>query len=323
MTEEIEQPPPNGAFIINNPHDAFFRDFISQPRVYKAFIRTRLPEKVVKLVDLRTIRSCKDHFVDERLRHLYSDCLFSVRTRDKMDARIYVLAEHKSRPKRDTAYQVWKNIFAIWDEVQRKNESGNQLLPLVIPIVIYNGQEDFNHSLDLVDLIEGEKDVVTEVMFRPIPMVDLNRIDDEVLKEEMHLGVMFLTLKHALDEAVPLDRIFIQLGKITNLNLRKRYLVTICRYLLSVREDISDKMLQKAVTEHLDAAAGGDVMVYADILRKEGEEKGRKEGIDQTMVALKMIGLNQDDASIEARTGLSTVHIRELRDELASFAGAT
>ncbi|MDJ0837988.1 MAG: hypothetical protein QNK37_15850 [Acidobacteriota bacterium] len=59
-------------------------------------------------------------------------------------------------------------------------------------------------------------------------------------------------------------------------------------------------------------------MVYADRLRKEG----REEGIDQTMIALRMIGLNQDDASIEARTGLSTSHIKKLRDELASFAGA-
>jgi len=51
-----------------NPHDAFFKQYLSRPQVAADFLRRQLPADVVALLDLTQLALAKDSFVDERLR---------------------------------------------------------------------------------------------------------------------------------------------------------------------------------------------------------------------------------------------------------------
>ena len=51
-----------------NPHDAFFKQYLSHPTVAADFLRQHLPAEVAHLLDLTQLRLEKDSFIDEKLR---------------------------------------------------------------------------------------------------------------------------------------------------------------------------------------------------------------------------------------------------------------
>ncbi|MGB6977264.1 MAG: Rpn family recombination-promoting nuclease/putative transposase [Gammaproteobacteria bacterium] len=63
---------------IPTPHDHFFRAAMSRQEVAKAFFEAHLPAHILKLVDLKTLTLCKESFIDEELKEVISDLLFSV-----------------------------------------------------------------------------------------------------------------------------------------------------------------------------------------------------------------------------------------------------
>ena len=80
---------------LSNPHDAFFKHYLSQPNIAADFLRQHLPAVVVELLDLSQLQLEKDSFVDEKLRSYFSDMIYSVPTRYGTPARVAFLAEHK------------------------------------------------------------------------------------------------------------------------------------------------------------------------------------------------------------------------------------
>ncbi len=75
-------------------------------------------------------------FVDEKLRALHSDILWSVKTREG-DGYIYVVIEHQSREDIHMAFRLMRYSMAV---MQRHIEHDKRRpLPLVIPMLFYHG----------------------------------------------------------------------------------------------------------------------------------------------------------------------------------------
>jgi predicted transposase/invertase (TIGR01784 family) len=306
----------NSRHEVNNPHDSFFRDLGGEPRVYRSLIREKLPEKVLRHLDLRTLKPIKTHFVDERLRHLYSDCLYTVRLREGGAAHVYVLVEHQSTSDYWMPFRIWQYIFAAWDDVKRQADGKQVKLPLIIPLVVYSGAKAYHHSMDLRDLIDASHDLIDMVLYKPAGLHDLTLIDDEEIKADAYLGTMLLTLKHAYDEAMPYDRIFVQLSGIGDEKLRKRFLLAVLRYIFSVRDDADEHKLKDLVTKRL-AEAGDVVMTLAERLEKRGEKIGEKRGKREGVltVAVNFLKSGFDEKVVAENTGLPLDEVRQLKLE--------
>lgn len=63
-----------------NPHDAFFKQYLSQPAVARDFLQQYLPADLTALLDLSQLRLEKDSFVDEKLRSYFSDLIYTTMT---------------------------------------------------------------------------------------------------------------------------------------------------------------------------------------------------------------------------------------------------
>jgi len=81
---------------------------------------------------------------------------------------VYVLVEHQSTSDYWMPFRVWQYIFAAWDDVRRQAEGKQVKLPLVIPLVVFNGAKTYQHSLDLRGLINAEYDLIDRVLFKPV-----------------------------------------------------------------------------------------------------------------------------------------------------------
>ncbi|SQN45810.1 YjiP protein [Escherichia coli] len=83
-------------FTTSTPHDALFKSFLTHPDTARDFMEIHLPKDLRELCDLDSLKLESASFVDEKLRALHSDILWSVKTREG-DGYIYVVIEHQSR----------------------------------------------------------------------------------------------------------------------------------------------------------------------------------------------------------------------------------
>lgn len=71
----------------------------------------------------------------------------------------------------------------IWDHIRRSLKSKH--LPLIYPMILYNGDAPYAHSLILSDLIQpaASKAIFENLFTQPFCLVDLNAIQDEALRK--------------------------------------------------------------------------------------------------------------------------------------------
>ncbi len=103
------------------PHDRLVKAVFSDARQAVLLLDTFLPEDLRKRIDARTLRLVPGSFVDERLREVISDLLFTVQL-DRKNTLLYVLIEHQSTPDRTMPLRVLLTVARMleWgDLVQR------------------------------------------------------------------------------------------------------------------------------------------------------------------------------------------------------------
>jgi len=117
---------------INNPHDAFFKQFLAKSEIAADFLRNHLPQDVLNLLDVSALELQKDSFVDADLQEHFSDLLYRAPLKTGENAFIYLLFEHKSYPDRWVAFQLLRYMVRIWENELRQAGSFSPIIPLVV-----------------------------------------------------------------------------------------------------------------------------------------------------------------------------------------------
>lgn len=61
------------------PHDATFRQFLTQPEIARDFMELHLPAELRAICDLTTLKLESGSFVEDDLRQYFSDVLYSLK----------------------------------------------------------------------------------------------------------------------------------------------------------------------------------------------------------------------------------------------------
>ena len=139
------------------PHEGMFLKIFKNLDNARHFLKNHMSEDLQKRFDLDTLRLEHTTYVDEKLRKHYSDLVFSVQLAgyENQFARIYLLFEHKSSPDPLTGVQVLKYMALQWLELQEQHMIVDGKLPPIVPILIYQGQEnDRRMCSSFHDLVE-------------------------------------------------------------------------------------------------------------------------------------------------------------------------
>jgi len=168
---------------IQNPHDKFFKETFSKIEVARDFMNNYLPQSIINIIDLSTLEPQKDSFINEELQEVFSDMLFRVNI-NKKEGYVYFLFEHKSYNSKNISFQLLKYMLEIW-EAKIKKENSNEL-PIVIPLVIYHGSDEWSIKTSLGEMIKGYKDLPDDVKkYTPdyeYLLYDLSSYTDEEIK---------------------------------------------------------------------------------------------------------------------------------------------
>ncbi|MFY0562383.1 Rpn family recombination-promoting nuclease/putative transposase [Archangium lansingense] len=125
---------------MSGTHDLFARYTFGHPERAAAELRAVLPPHVVSEVDWTSLRREPGSVVDPELRETESDLLFTARLRSGQSLLLYVLLEHQSHVDRWMALRMLRYVVRQVER-WRQEHPKQELLPLIIPLVMYHGPE--------------------------------------------------------------------------------------------------------------------------------------------------------------------------------------
>ncbi|AER31019.1 MULTISPECIES: Rpn family recombination-promoting nuclease/putative transposase [Pantoea] len=256
------------------PHDATFRQFLSQPTIARDFMALHLPAEFLALCDLDTLKLESGAFVEEDLRQYFSDILYSLKTTSRDDGYIHVLIEHQSSPDRHMAFRLMRYAIAA---MQRHLDAGHKKLPLVIPILFYSGKRSpYPYSTRWLDEFSIPA-FASRLYSNAFPLVDVTVIPDEEIVGHRSMAALTLLQKHIHQR--DLAELIDKLASVTLADyLSSSQVISLVSYLLQAGEtadaDLFVRTLAQRVPQHEDA-----LMTIAQQLEQKGIEKGLEEGL--------------------------------------------
>lgn len=272
--------------IINNPHDKFFKETLSDIETTKDFMKNYLPKDLLSVIDLEKLIPQKDSYIEKELEESFSDILFKTNI-NGTEGYIYFLFEHKSYLSNKISLQLLKYMLNIWEQKTNKEKTAN--LPVIIPLVVYHGGRKWNIANTLGGIIEGI-DKIPDTIRKYIPdyeyiLYDLSSHSDEEIKGgtklRIFLEILKAIFKDDFEEFIKtLKRAVITLEKLEEQQKGIDYFETFIRYIMNARKDLDIKDVYDVVKE-ISLERSDEIMTIAEQLIKEGMEKGIAKGIEQ------------------------------------------
>src|SRR5690625_709827 len=297
--------------MVNHPHDKLFKETFGDLEVTSDFINQYLPKEILDIIDVESLTSIKDSFIQEELKDSYSDLLFNVKIGDE-EGYLYFLFEHKSYQALDISFQLLGYMLQIWNQKLIKEKTTT--LPIIIPLLFYHGEKRWNNTKTVGDWITGyEKFPQTIQKYVPnfeFIFYDFSFNSEEEIKGDIKLRAYLELSKHIfVKDMTSLIAVIITIEELLS-RYDPLYFDTVMIYLLSTRDDIPVETLQ----EQLTTEGRNRVMSIAEQLRVEGRKEGKKERVRE--VARKMLLLNMDQEQIIEITNLSKKEIEEIKKEI-------
>jgi len=307
-----------------SPHDAFFCKMMSDQRVAKDFMLQYLPKRILEKVDLNTLKKIDSHFINKNLQRQTSDVLFSVFFGGS-PGYIYVLVEHQSTPQKLMPFR----IVSYQVEIIKKHlkRFRGDVLPVVYPIVFYNGEKPYSYSNDIFDLFGANKALAQQVMFQPFHLVDLTKIEDNDLRAHVWSGVMGLLMKHIrADDITEVIKVMLnELKRVIEQDPDGQTFDIIMSYIF-LRGRVKDiEQLKKVIVQKLPTGepamktiAEQIIDSYKDDYIREGMQRGMQQGVSKRNIEI-VKNLLKEKAShhfIAKVTGLSVLEVKAVAGEL-------
>lgn len=299
------------------PHDATFRQFLTQPDIARDFMELHLPAELQDICDLSTLKLESGSFVEDDLRQYFSDVLYSLKT-TAGDGYVHVLIEHQSSPDRHMAFRLIRYAVAA---MQRHLEAGHKKLPLVIPVLFYTGKRSpYPYSTRWLD--EFDDPAMAGTLYSSaFPLVDVTVIPDDDIAGHRSMAALTLLQKHIhqRDLAELVDRLapILLAGYLSSSQV-----ISLVHYIVQAGETADAEAfvreLALRVPQHGDA-----LMTIAQQLEQKGIEKGiqlgEQRGIEKGRnegkleVARTMLSSGIDRSTVMKMTGLTEDDLAQIR----------
>jgi predicted transposase/invertase (TIGR01784 family) len=136
-----------------------FHKVFRNPDNTKYFLQQYLSPDIQRSVDLDSLRLENVSYVDDNLRKHFADLVFSLMLKGEEfpSARVYLLFEHKSAPAPLVGMQILRYMALQWKELYDQQLIVGKLPP-ILPIVIYQGQDNWKPRISFHELVEMPSD---------------------------------------------------------------------------------------------------------------------------------------------------------------------
>lgn len=195
---------------LSQPHDATFKKLFGETEIAKDVIEKNLPKEVLDRLDMDSLEKLDGSFISEKLKETFSDIIYRVKINNR-DAYIALLLEHKSYTDKFAIFQIAGYILDIWHKIITE---GKKELPVVIPLLVYHGNSNWNYEKDIREMIP-DFHILPEYLKQMLPVlrhdfINIKEHTEEDIKEYKPVTRMVLrSLKYIFGEEDKLIEAFL------------------------------------------------------------------------------------------------------------------
>lgn len=301
-------------------HDPLVKKFLDDIGAAREFVEIHLPPEIRNKCDLSSISVESGSYIEDDLKMQSSDIVYRMNLLPTPIGPngclyVYVLVEHQSDAKVLMPLRVLRYQIAIIQKHLKKYPKDATNLPLVVPIVFYNGKRSpYPHDCNISALFADIE------MYKKMPLGSFNLIDltvmaDEEIFRHKKIALLETVTKHIhqrnFTKAVALIMQSLKIAYTNKLDIA--LIGTALRYLLDARDKEEIEPLIKQISNDIPSYKEV-IMSYSDTVRQEGRQEGRQE--TQREIALEFLRSGVDSAIVAAATHLTPAQIEELKRNL-------
>ncbi len=287
------------------------QDKIEATKFINQFIRPRESIKETQLVKYT------NSFIAKKYNSKKLDVVYKLK-----DQEVFFLIEHQSSVDNNMAYKILNYCLDIMRDWNRNKKVGKSIryYPIIVPIVIYTGDEKWKVSKKFKEKQYGSYALESEKLDIEYNFVDINKISNQMLLEQdtMFGYAMFLQKAH---NSTQLAQYIDMIRKTTNDERKLEEITNMISYLL---KRAWSKKVKLELLEETDKKVGEETMsTLLDRLVTEGVkdiQRGKRQGKkeSQIKIARNMINLKVDEAIILETTEIQKEKLEEIKRELAT-----
>jgi predicted transposase/invertase (TIGR01784 family) len=190
----------------DSPHDLQdlgYKEFFSFIKLFEQLIEGYIEGEWKAFLDYKKAQRIEKSFVSRGFKRTEADILYRVPflKNPEKSIHLYVLIEHQSSVDHKMALRVYHYLGEIWKYVvkntaKREYDRADFRLPPILPIVLYNGKENWTAKTKLREIIEGSEYFEKYIPNVEYHLVDIPRIGREKLEKLRNsLSAIFLLEK--------------------------------------------------------------------------------------------------------------------------------
>jgi len=257
----------------------------SHPRMIEEMLREFIAERWVETLDFSTLERVNADFVTEGLKGREGDLIWKLRRRDGRAVYLYLMVEFQSKVDRFMAVRLMGYESLLYQELITRSElSSDGRLPLILPIVLYNGVAEWSAPTDLAELI----DVVEPELEPYLPRLRYKVIDEgsysaeELRRRESLPALLFWFEKNRKREDLQwgVQGLVQRLDKPEDAGLRRAFMVWVTRVLPGGRK-VVEQIPEVLGLEEFQDMLEKTVLEWNEELREEGRQEGLREGLQK------------------------------------------
>ncbi|MCY6485487.1 Rpn family recombination-promoting nuclease/putative transposase [Clostridium aestuarii] len=309
---------------INNEHDLGYKSILSNKKNFIEFMRSFVKKDWVDVINEDNIVLIDKEFILEDFKEEEADLIYKANIEGR-DIIFYVLLELQSKVDFRMPIRLLMYMTEIWrDEL---NNTENNLkkkkeykLPAIIPIVLYNGKNNWTAVRNFKEILSGHELFEDNVVDFRYLLFDVNRMDkNELIDIANVISSVFL-----LDQKVEIEELVNRLklvGKFIKSKASKEQEKVFKGWILNIlkkrledenKEDIAKVLIQISEKEGDDMISNlGDTIIKG---LEEREKIGIEKGIEK--IAVNMLKRGDSIEDIIEITELSYERIVDIKNKL-------
>lgn len=299
----------------NNEHDKVFRDVLSIKEEALSLINKAIkPEKEIK----EEIELYNNRFITSKYKERESDIIYKVKNKN-----IFFLIEHQSTIDYSMVYRMMEYSIEIMRLIiqGKENKSKTYKYPLIIPIIIYTGDKEWDAKLSMKEIKEHVEWYEEK---EEISLVDVNKYTKEELLEENNILSKVMILEKSKNKIEFMENVKEVLEISDDRNIDKLKDIIIYKAYDALGQEELEEMLNKMKNKKEES-----IMTLGERIRKnereermkarnEGKIEGKLEGKLEEMnkTIKKMLQLKLDENIIKEVTGVKDNELQKVKKEL-------
>src|SRR3990167_1132603 len=255
------------------PHDRCFRKVMGKSKIALKFLRSYIPAHIINQIDPKSLKLADGTFLNDEHREQRTDLLYKANLKFKKEGKAsvcYFHLEQESSVYPLMPIRVHRYVLSI---IERDWEENHRQWPTVYTVVLYNGKKRYTAEPNFFKNFEFPF-MAKEAFENSFFLVDLNKIDDSILKQESSLGLFELFLKHG-NTKKPVE--FLRsIGDIVSKVQSTDFdiLQACAQYLFETNKDaLSRQQILEEIQTHLTPKNRKIIMTIAQAFKEEGRQE--------------------------------------------------